>query len=390
MLVSLGQVRQSLGMRFSRFMVVVSCVLAFAKAPAQQTLHEKTFRDWDKNKDGKLFRSELPQQVKRNFERVDADKSGFISLKEHVDFLTRNSNARNQNAKDWSGFKIIRDIRYAGTDHERQSLNLALPLKRKSDKPLPVIAYIHGGAWRGGNKNGGLNRLHEFLKSGEYVGVTIGYRLSQHAKWPAQIHDCKAAIRWIKANAKMYNLNGSRIAVHGTSAGGHLAAMLGTSAGVAKLDGLLGSYTEHSTTVRCVIDCFGPTNFLRMNDFEGRIDHDAVDSPESQLIGEAIQENKKLTLATNPISYVNKGDAPFLIMHGTKDMSVPYSQSEMLHKALNAAGVPSVFLSVKGGGHGGSGGVLVERFRTFLDHYLWNKEDVASGESIPVEKLGRR
>ena len=90
-----------------------------------------------------------------------------------------------------------------GEGHDRLSLELALPLKRKSNKPLPVIAFIHGGAWRAGSKNGGLNQLYEFLTSGEYVGVSIGYRLSQHAKWPAQIHDCKAAIRWIKANANI-------------------------------------------------------------------------------------------------------------------------------------------------------------------------------------------
>ena len=374
-------------MNFSRLVTAVSCVMALGQAAAQESRFEKTFSEWDKNKDGKLTKVELPGQNQRNFERVDADKDGFISLKEHVAFLTRSPI---QNKKDWSGFKIIKDIAYAGTDHERQTLDLALPLKRKSDKQLPVIAYIHGGAWRAGSKNGGLNRLHDFIKTGEFAGVTIGYRLSQHARWPAQIHDCKAAIRWIKANAKKYGLDGDRIAVHGTSAGGHLVAILGTSAGVAAMDGEIGPHTDQSTTVRCVVDYYGPTNFLRMNDFESRIDHDAAGSPESQLVGGPIQENKKQTLTADPVSYVSKGDAPFLIMHGTKDMLVPYNQSLLLHDALKKAGASSVFLTVKGGGHSGRGGVLRDRFRTFLGiHLLGNKEKV-SDETISVEKVRAR
>jgi len=331
-LVSLGQVRQCFGMNFSRLAVVIGCVVALGQVVAQDSRQKRSTRDW-------------------------------------------------------SGFKITKDIAYAGTDHERQRLDMALPLKRRNDKPLPVIAYIHGGAWRAGSKDGGLNRLHGYLKTGQYAGVTIGYRLSQHAKWPAQIHDCKAAIRWIRANAKKYNLDANRIAVHGTSAGGHLVAMLGTSAGVEAMDGPIGPHTDQSTRVQCVIDYYGPTNFLRMNDFESRIDHDAADSPESQLIGGAIQENKKRALTADPISYVDKGDAPFLIMHGTKDMLVPYNQSVLLHNALKKAGVRSALLTVDGGGHSGGRGVLPERFRTFIEFHLLGNKGIIADETIPVAKV---
>ena len=377
-------------MRYIRFFLVFSCMIVPAKSVAQQSLHKKSYSAWDRDKDGKIFKSELPQNLKRNFDRIDVDNNGYISIIEHVAFFSRNIDTHKNLTKDWSGFKIVRDISYVGEGHDRQSLDLALPIKRKSNKPLPVIAFIHGGAWRAGNKNGGLNKLYEFLTSGEYVGVSIGYRLSQHAKWPAQIHDCKAAIRWIKANANKFGLDGDRIAVHGTSAGGHLVSMLGTSAGVKELEGSLGPHTNQSTKVRCVIDYFGPTNFLLMNDFESRIDHDAAGSPESQLVGGAIQKNKKLTLKANPISYVDKSDAPFLIMHGTKDMLVPYNQSVILHKALKSAGVPSVFLTVKGGGHRGGGGILIERFRDFLEHYLLDKDYSAKDEIIPVEQIVSR
>ena len=362
-------------------------MIVSAGSVVQQSLHEKSFSDWDRNKDGKIFKPELPQNLKRNFDRIDVDNNNYISIIEHVVFFSKNKDGHKKLTKDWRGFKVIRDISYVGEGHDRQSLDLALPIKRKDNKPLPVIAFIHGGAWRAGDKNGGLNQLYEFLKSGEYVGVSIGYRLSQHAKWPAQIHDCKAAIRWIIANANKYNLDGDRIAVHGSSAGGHLVSMLGTSSGVKELEGSLGPHTNQSAKVRCVIDYFGPTNFLLMNDFESRIDHDASGSPESQLVGGAIQKNKKLTQKANPISYVDKNDAPFLIMHGTKDMLVPYNQSVILHKALKSAGVPSVFLTVKGGGHRGGGGVLIERFRDFLEHYLLDKDYSAKDEIIPVEKI---
>ena len=373
-------------MSFSRMGALIIFVLVVVESMGQQSSHEELFRGWDKNMDGKIIKSELPQKFERNFERVDVDNNGFISLKEHIDYLSRSTKRSNQNTKDWTGFKIIRDVYYAGTNNDRQALDMALPIRRKSGKRLPVLAYIHGGAWRAGKKNGGLNRLHGFLRSGDFIGVTIGYRLSQDAKWPAQIHDCKAAIRWLKANAKKYNLDGDRIAVHGTSAGGHLASMLGTSSGVLEMDGLLGAYTGQSTSVRCVIDYFGPTNFLRMNDFESRIDHDAENSPESQLIGMPIQKNKKLTLTANPISYIDKNDAPFLIMHGTKDMAVPYNQSVILHKALKKAGVSSTLLTIVDGGHGGGGSLLAERFRAFIDLYLLNKEATFADESLPVQK----
>ena len=356
---------------------------------AQESRHVKSFRNWDKNKDNKLSKEELPYNAKRNFERVDKDNSGFISLKEHVAYLNKGRGKRQQQGK-LEGFSVKQSISYAGTDNYRQTLDLALPLKRTSDKPLPVIAFIHGGAWRGGSKDGGLNRISGFLKSGKYAGVSIGYRLSNEAKWPALVHDCTAAIRWIRANAKNHGLDGGKIAVHGTSAGGHLVSMLGTSAGVKAMDGFIGPYTDLSTKVACVVDYFGPTNFLRMNDFESRIDHDAKGSPEGLLIGGPIQDNKKKTLTADPISYVSKEDSPFLIMHGTKDMAVPYNQSVILYSALKKVGVPVALLTVTGGGHGVGGGVLNEHLQKFFDYHLLNNSGVFESLIIPVAKTAQR
>src|SRR5262249_16290821 len=122
--------------------------------------------------------------------------------------------------------KLEADVRYAGKKNKRQQLNLLLPRKPKDDKPLPVIVYVHGGAWLAGDRAGGHGKLAGYVADGEYAGVSVGYRLTGEAIWPAQIHDCKAAIRWVRANAKKYNLDPDRIGVVGDSAGGHLVAML--------------------------------------------------------------------------------------------------------------------------------------------------------------------
>lgn len=260
---------------------------------------------------------------------------------------------RRPRSRAFDRVEIQRDIPYAATDNERQRLDLVLPKMRAADKPLPVIVFIHGGAWRSGNKSGGVRRVAPFVAQGKYAGVSVGYRLTGDAIWPAQIHDCKAAIRWIRGNADKYNLNPDRIAVWGSSAGGHLVAMLGVTGDVPALEGTLGKYTDQSSKVYCVIDEYGPTDFLRMNDFPGTMNHDSPNSPESILIGGAIQENKDKARAACPLSYVSKGDAIFLIIHGTDDKLVPFNQSELLNAALEKAGLSSTLVPVKGGQHGG-------------------------------------
>ena len=256
-------------------------------------------------------------------------------------------------AADDSAVVLERDIPYAGTDNPRQRLDLLLPAARDAKSPLPVIAYVHGGAWRGGDKRHGIGRLRELVGTGRFAAVSIGYRLSQEAKWPAQIHDVKAAIRWIRAHAKKHGLDPDRIGAWGHSAGGHLVAMLGTSAGDPRADGSIGPHQGESTRVRCVADFFGPTDFLRMSLFPSRLDHEAEDSPESQLVGGPIREREAAVRSANPVTYVSSDDAPFLIVHGTADALVPFDQSKVLHRALEKAKVDSTLVRVLGGKHGG-------------------------------------
>lgn len=248
--------------------------------------------------------------------------------------------------------RVLPDLPYAGTDNPRQQLDLYLPAEPASDK-LPVIVYIHGGAWRQGDKRTARARLMPFVKSGEYACVSVGYRLSQEAIWPAQIHDCKAAIRWIRGEAATHGLDPERIGVWGSSAGGHLVAMLGVSGGMKDLEGTLGAHVQESSRVTCVANYFGPSRLLTMDDHPGKMTHNAPGSPESQLVGGAIQEHPEQSEQASPFTHVTKDDAPFLHVHGNRDMLVPHNQSVVLDEALDHVGVPSFLITMKDKGHGG-------------------------------------
>ena len=193
----------------------------------------------------------------------------------------------------------------------------------------------------------------------DYVVASINYRLSQHAIFPVQIEDCKAAIRFLRANADKYGIDPNRIGVWGSSAGGHLVALLGTSGDVKEFE--KGENLDFSSRVQAVCDYFGPTDFTKMSSFPTTMGHDAADSPESKLVGGAVQENKDKCKRANPITYVTKDDPPFLIVHGDKDPLVPHNQSVILYEALKRVGVKSKFYTVPGGGHGGFKDPAIDR-----------------------------
>ena len=241
---------------------------------------------------------------------------------------------------------IHRDLVYADADGRALLLDLYLPAS--AGGPWPVIAWVHGGAWRTGSKE---NPRALRMVDRRYAVASIGYRLSQEATFPAQIHDCKAAVRWLRAHADEYGLDADRIGAWGASAGGHLVALLGTTGDPPALEGALGERTP-SSRVQAVCDFFGPTDFLRMNDVPGSMDHDAADSPESQLIGAPIQEHSALAQRANPIRYIGPRTPPFLIVHGDADDTVILNQSQYLYRALRVAGIGATFHIVEGAGHG--------------------------------------
>lgn len=282
-----------------------------------------------------------------------------------------------------------RDIPYADTDDPAQRLDLYLPKNRIDSEELPVLVFIHGGAWRGGNKRAGAGRLAKYVASGRCAGVSVEYRLTDKATWPAQIHDCKAAVRWIRGNAGKYQLNPQRIVVWGTSAGGHLVSMLGTSSGVTELEGALGNHLKQSSRVTAVIDFFGPADLLTMNEGGSTMDHYAANSPESILVGGPVKQRVDAANSASPVHHVSPGDAPFLIMHGTKDPLVPHRQSERLHAALKQQGVSSTFISVEGGGHGFAGKSVDVAIERFLDlHFDGRGSGPKSGKIAAQPKKG--
>jgi len=261
------------------------------------------------------------------------------------------------------------DIDYVGDGVTGHRLDILLP--KNGNAPFPIIICVYGSAWFSNNLKGttfttGLGQ--RLLKEG-FAVVSINYRSSFDAKFPAQIQDVKAAIRFIRANASKFSLNNHFIGITGWSSGGHLSALAGTTNTTKKdtingmnvdIEGSLGKFTNESSQVNAVVDWFGPTDFLIMDQCGSSFKHDEARSPESSLIGGPIQNNKDKVALANPISYVNKNNPPFLIFHGDKDPLVPHCESEKLYEKLQLNGTKSELVIVPGGGHGP--GVMIDKY----------------------------
>jgi acetyl esterase/lipase len=243
------------------------------------------------------------------------------------------------------GAKMRLNIAYVSNGGERQTLDLYLPATGTN---LPLIVWVHGGGWLEGDKEKppGLG----FLRHG-FALASINYRLSQDAVFPAQLIDCKAAVRWLRAHASENGIDPNRIGVWGASAGGHLVALLGTTGDVKEFD--TGENLGVSSRVQAVCDWFGPTDFTQITSHPSDLKYDTPDSPEARLIGGPIAQNIEKAQRANPIRYITKDDPPFLIMHGEKDPVVPFEESQWLADALQKAGVHVTFHIVPGAGHGG-------------------------------------
>ncbi len=270
------------------------------------------------------------------------------------------------------------DVAYA-TISPAQKLDIYLP--DGGDGPFPVIVSIHGGAFKVGDKaDGQVTPMLEGLKRG-YAVVSINYRLSGEAIFPVQIFDVKAAIRWIRANAKEYKFNPEKMAAWGGSAGGNLSALLGTSGNVKELEDLTMGNPSQSSRIQAVVDWFGPTDFLKMDEqlkasgVKNPQMHSLPNSPESELIGKNLGDAPELVQKANPETYITPDDPPFFIQHGRIDHLVPFQQSENLATKLTSAiGKDKVnFEILENNDHGGPGFTTkknINKVFTFLDQYL--------------------
>lgn len=270
-----------------------------------------------------------------------------------------------------SGVTLLKDLSYVENGHARQKLDLYLP--EDATEPLPLIIWVHGGAWEGGSKEQCQPLNQGFLRKG-YAIASINYRLSHHAIFPAQLQDCKAAIRWLRAQAKTYKLNPDRFAAYGGSAGGHLAALIGTTGDIKTFD--VGGHLTLSSSVQAVCDYYGPSDFLYNEnnlsaEFSKRLNDPSAAVP--RLLGGPVKERRDAARKASPVTYVtNQALPPFLIIHGDKDPLVPFSQSERLFNVLREANGNVHLHCIKGAGHGNGcfGAENDARVLAFFDCWL--------------------
>jgi acetyl esterase/lipase len=234
------------------------------------------------------------------------------------------------------------DVVYGRGGETPLHLDLARP--ETASGPLPCILVIHGGGWRGGNYKQHVPQILDFAKQG-FAAATVQYRLVPTARWPAQIEDVKCAVRYLRANARQYGIDKNRIGAVGFSAGAHLAMLLGTMDPKDGLEGN-GGHPEEPSKVQAVVAFFGPTD-LSQPDFPP-----AVQPLLHDLLGTTRDENLAAFKAASPVSYVDAGDAPVLIYHGTKDRLVPYQQAYLMTDALTKAGVGGRVELLLGADHG--------------------------------------
>ena len=245
------------------------------------------------------------------------------------------------------------NLQYGDGTNTANLLDIYLP--EKFENPVPLVVWIHGGGWAQGDKSPAPQFMQ--LLSRGFAVASINYRLSGEAPFPAQIYDCKGAIRYLRAHAKEFQIDPNRIGIWGHSAGGHLVALLGTSAGVKELEGNVGGNLNVSSRVQAVSDYAGPTDL-------GQIYAQGADDPsfmnntvlrgyfEHFLGGGPVETHPDLIRQANPITHLTSNTPPFQIIHGNKDALVPVGQSQLLADALAAKGLECELTIVEGYGHG--------------------------------------
>lgn len=242
------------------------------------------------------------------------------------------------------GIAEFPDMVYANTPQRELRVDVFVP---ETTEAPPLVIYIHGGGWRIGS------RKSPFAKSLAAHGLAVAsvdYRFSTQAKFPAQIHDCKGAVRWLRANAAKFGYNASRIAAVGESAGAQLAVLLGTSGGVAETEGNTGGNLNQSSSVQAVVDFFGATDFLlRARTQPGQTERPGMSAYE--LFGGPVSEKEKLARLASGALFVSQDDPPLLAVHGDRDTQVLIDQSHRIIQAYRDRNLEAELIIVPGGIH---------------------------------------
>ncbi len=239
------------------------------------------------------------------------------------------------------------DIEYARVGDHSLKLDLYTPKTANA----PLLVYVHGGAWRGGSKSD--VPIAKLLDRG-FVIASVDYRLSTQAVFPAQIHDIKAAIRFLRAKSKLFQINTASIGIVGSSAGGHLAALVGVTNGRAELEGTLGEHLDQSSNVQCIVSHFGASNLQTIlsqsTEFGLKMRVPAL----QLLLGGQPTEKPDLAKLASPVAHLDKNDPPLLLIHGDADPQMPPAQSQEFAKSYESLKLPVEFIMLPGSKHGGS------------------------------------
>ena len=264
------------------------------------------------------------------------------------------------------GTKKVKDLEFAVVDGHSLKLDLYLP---EGEKNAPLVLWIHGGGWQGGNKN---NCSMKWAAEQGFAIASISYRLTDKAIFPAQIQDCKAALRWLRANKSKYGYSTDKVAVAGSSAGGMLAALMGTSGDIKALEGTVGGNNDQSSRVDAVIDLYGASDFI----LRSKTQPHRANKPGSvvfKLLGGGADKKIELAKQASAAYHVSSDDPPMLVFHGDKDKTVLLDQSLKIQEVYKSAGLPLDLYVLKGAGHGGKEFFSEEnkgRMIAFLNKYL--------------------
>jgi len=286
----------------------------------------------------------LPFVTKAN----DNEGPSSVRILREINYTGSSAMPREEETKNTQSASAGQDNQSAGGSGHL--FDIYIPTKSKT--PTPLVVFIHGGAWWAGSKDEAREVAVALCRQG-FAVASINYRLSQEAIFPAQIYDCKAAIRFLRAHAVAYNIDPERIGVWGVSAGGHLAALIGTTCGDKQLEGDLGNPNQ-SSCVQAVCDWCGPTDFVSIAGQAGsrtKIDFDTEAGPVAKLLGGLQTKNHDLAAMASPINHLQANDPPFFIVHGDIDDLVPYEQSKELEAKLTSLGVPNKLITISGGSH---------------------------------------
>jgi acetyl esterase/lipase len=234
---------------------------------------------------------------------------------------------------------VHKDLSYGEFDGEQLLLDVYRPEARGT---YPTVIVIHGGGWQGGDKKGHVHTCTWLAENG-FTAVNVNYRLAPKHRYPAAVDDCQRAVRWVRYHARHYGVDPERVGALGDSAGGHLASLLGLIGTRNNRDTVLSG---ESSRVRAVVNYFGPSDLVRMWDVE------AVRPLLTAWLGGSPQEQSTRYRDASPLMAVQRGAAPFLILHGDQDRLVPEEQSRLLHEALRKHNVESTLRVFTGAGHG--------------------------------------